>query len=88
MPIGIVALILGMRLLPRDIAVPKSERRPLDLVGAVLLGAAVVALMLPLVLAEGNRRVPRGGWSAWRCCSYCSSSRGSGGPAGRTDTRW
>ena len=53
-PIGIVALILGMRLLPRDIAVPKSERRPLDLVGAVLLGAAVVALMLPLVLSERN----------------------------------
>jgi EmrB/QacA subfamily drug resistance transporter len=51
-PIGIVALVLGLRLLPRDSAVPKSERRPLDLVGAVLLGAAVVALMLPLVLSE------------------------------------
>jgi EmrB/QacA subfamily drug resistance transporter len=53
-PIGIVALLLGMRLLPRDTAVPKGERRPLDLVGAVLLGAAVVALMLPLVLSERN----------------------------------
>ena len=53
-PIGIVALVLGMRLLPQDSAVPKGERRPLDLVGAVLLGAAVVALMLPLVLSERN----------------------------------
>ncbi len=51
-PIGIVALLLGLRLLPRDTAVAKADRRPLDLVGAVLLGAAVVALMLPLVLSE------------------------------------
>jgi EmrB/QacA subfamily drug resistance transporter len=51
-PIGIVALLLGLRLLPRDAAVAKADRRPLDLVGAVLLGAAVVALMLPLVLSE------------------------------------
>jgi EmrB/QacA subfamily drug resistance transporter len=51
-PIGIVALLLGLRLLPRDSAVAKKDRRPLDLVGAVLLGAAVVALMLPLVLSE------------------------------------
>ncbi|HEY2224843.1 MFS transporter [Actinomycetospora sp.] len=53
-PIGIVALLLGVRLLPRDTAVSKGDRRPLDLVGAVLLGAAVVALMLPLVLSEQN----------------------------------
>ncbi|HEY2221722.1 MFS transporter, partial [Actinomycetospora sp.] len=53
-PIGIVALLLGMRLLPRDVAVPADRRRPLDLVGAVLLGGAVVSLMFPLVLSEGN----------------------------------
>ncbi len=53
-PIGIVALLLGMRLLPRDAPAAKGDRRPLDLVGAVLLGAAVVALMLPLVLSEEN----------------------------------
>ncbi|MFC5060637.1 MFS transporter [Actinomycetospora atypica] len=51
-PIGIVALILGTRLLPSDVAVAKADRRPLDLVGAVLLGAAVVSLMFPLVLSE------------------------------------
>ena len=50
-PIGIVALLMGWRLLPADRS-PTGSRRPLDLVGAVLLGAAVVALMLPLVLAE------------------------------------
>ncbi|WP_312030229.1 MFS transporter [Actinomycetospora sp. TBRC 11914] len=51
-PIGVIAFLLGVRLLPRDSSVAKGDRRPLDLVGAVLLGAAVVALMLPLVLSE------------------------------------
>ena len=50
-PIGVAALVLGVRLLPRD-APAATERRPLDLVGAVLLGGAVVALMTPLVLSE------------------------------------
>ena len=49
-PIGVAALALGAWWLPRDR--PSGERRPLDLVGALLLGAAVVALMFPLVLAE------------------------------------
>jgi EmrB/QacA subfamily drug resistance transporter len=53
-PIGIVALLLGLRLLPRDTSVRPDQRRPLDLVGAVLLGGAVVSLMFPLVLSEGN----------------------------------
>ena len=50
-PIGVAALALGARLLPRDTP-GAGERRPLDLVGAVLLGGAVVALMTPLVLSE------------------------------------
>ena len=53
-PIGILALLLGIRLLPRDVSVAKRDRRPLDLIGAVLLGGAVVAVMYPLVLSEGN----------------------------------
>ncbi|WP_285649004.1 MFS transporter [Actinomycetospora sp. NBRC 106375] len=53
-PIGIVALALGARLLPRDTA-GDGERRPLDVVGAILLGGAVVALMVPLVLSEQDR---------------------------------
>jgi EmrB/QacA subfamily drug resistance transporter len=49
-PIGIVALVMGARLLPSDTT--SGERRPLDVVGALLLGAGVVALMFPLVLSE------------------------------------
>ena len=51
-PIGIAALVLGAKLLPRDEV--SGQRRPLDLVGALLLGAGVVALMYPLVVSEGN----------------------------------
>ncbi len=50
LPIGIVALIVGARVLPRD--EPTGGRRPLDVLGALLLGGAVVAVMVPLVLAE------------------------------------
>ncbi len=49
-PIGLAALVAGARLLPRDRT--SDERRPLDLTGALLLGAAVVAVMLPLVESE------------------------------------
>ena len=51
-PIGIAALVLGMRWLPRDEV--SGERRPLDATGALLLGGGVVALMVPLVLSEGD----------------------------------
>ncbi|GAA3964917.1 MFS transporter [Streptomyces marokkonensis] len=50
-PIGAFALLLGFRLLPR--VAPKG-RGYLDPVGVVLLGAGILALMLPLVLAEGG----------------------------------
>ncbi|MER7056920.1 MFS transporter [Streptomyces sp. NPDC000351] len=50
-PIGALALLLGFRLLPR---VAPGGRGPLDPVGVVLLGAGILALMLPLVLAEGG----------------------------------
>jgi EmrB/QacA subfamily drug resistance transporter len=49
-PIGVAALVAGARLLPRDRT--SGEHRPLDLLGALLLGAAVVAVMLPLVESE------------------------------------
>jgi len=52
-PIGVAALVLGARLLPRDTSTA-GERQPLDAVGAVLLGGAVVSLMVPLVLSEGD----------------------------------
>lgn len=55
-PIGMAALLLGMRLLP---STAPGHRERLDLGGVALLGTGVLALMLPLVLAEsgGVRRL-------------------------------
>jgi EmrB/QacA subfamily drug resistance transporter len=50
-PIGVVALILAARLIPRT---PRGPREHTDLIGVGLLGAGVLALMLPLVLAEAG----------------------------------
>ena len=53
LPIGLVALILAARLIPR---VPGSGlgRREIDWVGAGLLGGAVLAVLLPLAQAESG----------------------------------
>ena len=48
-PIGILAVLLGRRLLPRT---RRSGREPMDLPGVLLLGLGVLALMYPLVQAE------------------------------------
>ncbi|GAA2895095.1 MFS transporter [Streptomyces mexicanus] len=50
-PVGALALLLGLRLLPR---VAPGRRERLDLPGVALLGAGVLALMLPLVFAESG----------------------------------
>ncbi len=50
-PVGVLALVLGFRLLPR---VAPRGRGHLDPVGVGLLGLGILALMLPLVLAEGG----------------------------------
>ncbi|WP_431987983.1 MFS transporter [Streptomyces parvulus] len=50
-PVGVVALVLGFRLLPR---VAPGGRGRLDPVGVALLGTGMLALMLPLVLAESG----------------------------------
>ncbi|MDT7578354.1 MAG: hypothetical protein QOH17_4687, partial [Pseudonocardiales bacterium] len=50
-PIGVVALILAARMIPR---VERGPREHTDLVGVGLLGGGVLALMLPLVLAEAG----------------------------------
>ncbi|GIM94047.1 MFS transporter [Paractinoplanes toevensis] len=47
-PIGIAAIILGLRWIPAR-APEEKERESLDPVGVVLLGAAVILLLLPLV---------------------------------------
>ncbi|MFF3413809.1 MFS transporter [Streptomyces sp. NPDC002698] len=55
-PVGAVAFLLGLRLLPK---VAPRRRERLDLRGVLLLGCGVLALMLPLILAEsgGLRRL-------------------------------
>lgn len=59
LPIGVVTLALGIRLLPRDRGRERGTR--LDPVGVVLLGAGITAVILPLIRAEGaGRSVP---WS-------------------------
>ncbi|MFF7969414.1 MFS transporter [Streptomyces sp. NPDC007903] len=47
-PIGVAALVAGNRLLPR-LPVPDIRREKFDLFGVLLLGAGVLALLLPLV---------------------------------------
>jgi EmrB/QacA subfamily drug resistance transporter len=51
-PIGVVALVLAARLLPRPGRT--SQREHIDLVGVALLGAGVLALLLPLVRASAG----------------------------------
>jgi EmrB/QacA subfamily drug resistance transporter len=50
-PIGVLAVLLGRRLLPRT---RRSGRGHVDLPGVVLLGLGVLALMYPLVQAEAG----------------------------------
>jgi len=51
-PIGVVALVLAARLLPKGGG--SGRRTHIDLVGVGLLGVGVLAVMLPLVLAESG----------------------------------
>ena len=50
-PIGLVALVLAARLLPRG---RPGRRGQVDVAGVALLGGGVLALMLPLVQAESG----------------------------------
>ncbi len=50
-PIGVLALVLAARLLPRG---GSGRREHVDLVGVMLLGGSVLAVLLPLVLAESG----------------------------------
>ena len=50
-PIGLVALVLAARLLPRG---TPGKRGHIDVAGVALLGGGVLALMLPLVQAESG----------------------------------
>jgi MFS family permease len=50
-PIGVVALLLAARLIPKS---ARGRRQYVDFGGVALLGSGVLALMLPLVLAEAG----------------------------------
>ena len=53
-PLGIVAFIAAVRLLPKKQDVPDYVVKDFDVFGTVLLGIAVFSLMLPFVLTTGT----------------------------------
>ncbi|GAB2670428.1 MFS transporter [Saccharopolyspora gloriosae] len=55
-PIGLAALVFAARVLPK--AEPADGARSLDLVGVLLLGAALLALLLPLIERESGSGAP------------------------------
>ncbi|WP_406633393.1 DHA2 family efflux MFS transporter permease subunit [Amycolatopsis sp. WGS_07] len=57
LPIGILAILFGLRLLPKDAR--SGRKRTPDLLGSVLLGVAVVLVMLPLIEEEEQATSPR-----------------------------
>ncbi|CAB4941257.1 unannotated protein [freshwater metagenome] len=58
-PIGLVALVLIRRLVPDNDAGAAAEKDPrVDLVGALLLGLAVLSVLYPLISLEGGASLP------------------------------
>ncbi|WP_020660082.1 MFS transporter [Amycolatopsis benzoatilytica] len=57
LPIGLLAILFGLRLLPKDAR--SGRKRTPDLVGTALLGVAVVLVMLPLIEEEEQAASPR-----------------------------
>jgi EmrB/QacA subfamily drug resistance transporter len=56
-PLSVLTLVLGMRVLPQDQRT--GRRRTLDLAGALVLGLAVTAVMLPMIQSgNGTNRRP------------------------------
>ncbi|MBE1463979.1 EmrB/QacA subfamily drug resistance transporter [Kibdelosporangium phytohabitans] len=54
-PIGIAALIVAARVLPKEDRRGVGVRSEIDFAGAALLGAAVVALLFPIVQVESGK---------------------------------
>ena len=58
-PIGLVALVAVVRLVPgRPVEEQEGDPGRLDLVGALLLGLAVLSVLYPVVRAESGARLP------------------------------
>lgn len=58
-PVGVVAVVLALRWFPRPLRTPRSSgsARDLDPVGALLLGLAVLAILLPFVETQSSVRI-------------------------------
>ncbi|CAM3704314.1 MFS transporter [Nocardioides zeicaulis] len=57
-PIGLVALVLIRRMVPDNDAASSTDDQRIDVVGAVLLGLTVLAVLYPLVSLEGGAGLP------------------------------
>ena len=64
LPIGIAALLLGLRHLPAD---AKGTRRRIDVPGVVVLSAALLLVVVPLVFGRDT------GWPWWTWVSLATS---------------
>lgn len=63
-PLVLAAMLLALRLLPRDPPARQRQRLQLDPVGVVLLGVTVLALLVPFLLTTGSPTDdPRRWWS-------------------------
>ncbi|MER5182102.1 MFS transporter [Streptomyces sp. NPDC002896] len=67
-PVGVVLLAIGRRVLPRDDAEVRERARGLDLPGLVLLGAAVSLFTVPLVLGQEED------WPLWSWLSLAAAA--------------
>ncbi|MEU1041120.1 MFS transporter [Streptomyces sp. NPDC005907] len=67
-PVGLVLLAVGGRVLPRDDPRALERSRGLDLPGLVLLAAAVSLLTVPLVLGQAE------GWPMWSWLSFAAAA--------------
>ncbi|MGW2635526.1 MFS transporter [Streptomyces sp. NPDC001348] len=67
-PVGVVLLAVGGRVLPRGGAGRPERARPLDLPGLALLGAAVSLLTVPLVLGQEEH------WPLWSWLSLAAAA--------------
>ncbi|MCI2417556.1 MFS transporter [Saccharopolyspora sp. K220] len=56
LPIGVAAVLYGLRVLPRDRV--RDKATSLDLVGVLLLGGGLLCLLLPLIEQEGGQGTP------------------------------
>ncbi|NGO09744.1 MFS transporter [Streptomyces sp. HC44] len=66
-PVGLVLLALGARVLPRDDVSARERSRGLDLPGLLLLAAAVSLLTVPLVLGQEKD------WPLWSWLSLAAA---------------